>query len=61
MSGQKKIIKDNNLVNFNNIFFSPTHELLSPSDIADWILKDNLNVTLQIQLHKYIWGNERGR
>tara|TARA_B100001996_G_C18587067_1_gene564590 strand:- start:47 stop:697 length:651 start_codon:yes stop_codon:yes gene_type:complete len=57
----KKIIKDNNLVNFNNIFFSPTHELLNPSDIADWILKDNLNVTLQIQLHKYIWGNERGR
>ena len=25
------------------------------------ILKDNLNVTLQLQLHKYIWGDERGR
>ena len=57
----KKIIKENNLIDFKNIFFSPTHELLNPSDIADWILKDNLNVTLQIQLHKYIWGNERGR
>jgi len=57
----KKIIKENNLIDFKNIFFSPTHELLNPSDIADWILKDNLNVTLQIQLHKYIWGDERGR
>ena len=57
----KKIIKENNLIDFKNIFFSPTHDLLSPSDMADWILRDNLNVTLQIQLHKYIWGNERGR
>ena len=34
---------------------------LNPSEIADWILKDRLNVTLQLQLHKYIWGNARGK
>ena len=46
---------------FKNIFFSPVHEDLNLSEIADWILKDRLNVTLQLQLHKYIWGDVRGK
>ena len=57
----KKFITKNNLEHFENIFFSPVHDDLKISSIADWILKDKLNVTLQLQLHKYIWGNERGR
>ena len=57
----KKIILENNLTDFSNIFFSPVHEDLDLTDIADWILHDKLNVTLQLQLHKYIWGNARGK
>ena len=57
----KDVIVKNNLSNTDNIYFSPVHESLGLSDIADWILKDNLNVTLQLQLHKYIWGNVRGK
>ena len=57
----KDMITKNSLSNFNNIYFSPVHEALKLSDLADWILGDSLNVTLQLQLHKYIWGNERGR
>ena len=57
----KKYIRENNLTLFKNIYFSPVHENLELSEIADWILRDRLNVTLQLQLHKYIWGNERGR
>jgi len=57
----KDVIVKNNLSNTDNIYFSPVHDSLGLSDIADWILKDNLNVTLQLQLHKYIWGNERGK
>ncbi len=57
----KKYIIENNLMLFKNIYFSPVHENLELSEIADWILRDRLNVTLQLQLHKYIWGNERGR
>ena len=57
----KSILLENNLLKFNNIFFSPVHDNLNPSEIADWILKDRLNVTLQLQLHKYIWGNARGK
>jgi 7-carboxy-7-deazaguanine synthase len=28
--------------------------------LADWILNDNLNVKLSIQIHKIIWANKRG-
>ena len=57
----KEILSENNLVNFSNIYFSPVHDFLKPKDIAKWILDDNLKVTLQLQIHKYIWGNERAR
>tara|TARA_B110000914_G_scaffold225112_1_gene244883 strand:- start:787 stop:1440 length:654 start_codon:yes stop_codon:yes gene_type:complete len=57
----KDILIKNSLSNFKNIYFSPVHDVLNLSDLADWILSDNLNVTLQLQLHKYIWGDERGR
>jgi len=57
----KNIIIKYDLLKLKNIYFSPVHNILELNDIADWILKDNLNVTLQLQLHKYIWGDERGR
>ncbi|MDX8383341.1 MAG: radical SAM protein [Ghiorsea sp.] len=31
---------------------------LNPKDLASWITQDQLNVRLQLQLHKYIWGAE---
>ncbi|MFA7123731.1 MAG: radical SAM protein [Candidatus Delongbacteria bacterium] len=34
---------------------------LSDGEIAEAILKDRLNVRYQIQLHKYIWKDEKGR
>jgi len=43
------------------VFFSPSHEELSAGELADWILADRLPVRLQIQLHKVLWGNVRGR
>lgn len=41
--------------------FSPAWGRLSPRDLADWILADRLPVRLQVQLHKLLWGEERGR
>lgn len=38
-----------------NIFFSTVFDTLAPSTLADWILKENIDVRLQLQLHKYIW------
>ena len=41
--------------------FSPAWGELAPSDLAGWILEDRLDVRLQLQLHKLLWGEERGR
>jgi 7-carboxy-7-deazaguanine synthase len=43
------------------VLFSPSHEQLAARQLAEWILADRLPVRLQIQLHKYLWGNEPGR
>jgi 7-carboxy-7-deazaguanine synthase len=43
------------------VLFSPVHGELAPRDLADWILADRLPVRLQVQLHKLLWGDERGR
>jgi 7-carboxy-7-deazaguanine synthase len=45
----------------NAVLFSPSHEQLPARELADWILEDQLPVRLQIQLHKYLWGNVPGR
>lgn len=43
------------------VFFSPSSETLSPTDLAEWVLRDKLAVRMQIQLHKVLWQNEPGR
>jgi len=43
------------------ILFSPSYEELKASDLAEWILEDRLNVRLQVQLHKILWGDIPGR
>ena len=43
------------------VLFSAAHGQLQPRDLAGWILRDGLPVRLQIQLHKFLWGEERGR
>lgn len=43
------------------ILMSPVSDVLSPKDLAQWILEDKLPVRFQVQLHKIIWpGVERG-
>jgi len=41
----------------NASFFSPSHDQLSAKDLAGWILEDGLQVRIQLQIHKYIWGS----
>ncbi len=43
------------------ILFSPAFGELDPRTLAEWMLRDRLQARLQIQLHKIIWGDERGR
>ena len=44
-----------------DILFSPVYGRLAARDLADWIVADRLPVRFQVQLHKLLWGEERGR
>ena len=57
----KKNIIEKNMANICEIIFSPAHESIKPKDLANWILEDQLNVRMQIQLHKYLWGDQPGK
>jgi len=44
------------------VFFGVTwNGRLTLQELADWILRDKLKVRLQVQLHKYIWGDVKGK
>lgn len=43
------------------VLLSPVWDRLPPRELADWILEDRLPVRFQLQLHKMLWGQERGR
>jgi 7-carboxy-7-deazaguanine synthase len=43
------------------VLLSPAQGLIDPTALADWILADGLNVRFQMQLHKLLWGNAKGR
>jgi len=38
--------------------FAPVYGRMNPELLAQWILADHLDVRMQIQLHKIIWGSE---
>lgn len=43
------------------VLFSPSQGEQNATELADWILQDQLPVRLQIQLHKLLWGNTPGK
>jgi 7-carboxy-7-deazaguanine synthase len=43
------------------VLLSPSWGQVEPRELAEWILADRLDVRLQVQLHKVLWGNEPGR
>ena len=55
----KKIIKDYNLNNLCEILISPVYNKIKSKELVKWILKDNLNVRYQIQIHKEIWNDSK--
>lgn len=57
----KQVMSDHNLDQICPILFSPVFHQLDPAALAAWILRDNLPVRLQLQLHKLIWGECAGK
>ncbi|MGE5472013.1 MAG: 7-carboxy-7-deazaguanine synthase QueE [Bacteroidota bacterium] len=43
------------------VLFSPAQGRVEGADLAAWILEDGLNVRFQLQLHKLLWGNMKGK
>lgn len=42
------------------ILLSPSFGQLDPTDLAQWIIDDNLPVRMQLQLHKLLWDDAAG-
>ena len=57
----KQKIIEKKMADICEVIFSPVHKSLMPTDLANWILEDQLNVRLQVQLHKYLWGDKPGK
>ncbi len=55
----KKIISVRRLTERCKILFSPVAGKLTPALLAGWILEDGLDVRLNIQVHKYIFGPDK--
>lgn len=60
-SWSKDVMKRYQLADKCEILFSPCQGELEARQLADWILRDRLAVRMQIQLHKYLWGNVPGK
>jgi 7-carboxy-7-deazaguanine synthase len=46
------------LLNRFTILLSPAWGILDPRNIAKWILEKNLQVKLQVPIHKLLWSNK---
>jgi 7-carboxy-7-deazaguanine synthase len=55
------LVRERGLAERCPVLFSPSFGQLAPRDLAGWILEDRLPVRFQLQLHKVLWGEERGR
>ncbi|BBB33658.1 7-carboxy-7-deazaguanine synthase [Thermotomaculum hydrothermale] len=57
----KTLIDSRNLIDKGyTINLSPAIPYLEPSLLAEWIVRDGLNVRFNLQIHKFIWGDKRG-
>lgn len=54
-------LREHALTDRVEVLLSPVHGKLEPRELAEWLLSDRLHVRMQVQLHKYLWGDEPGR
>ena len=51
----RNTVRELNMLAKHEVLFSPVFGELMPSALARWILEDDIQVRLQLQLHKIIW------
>ena len=42
------------------VLFSPSFAQVKYEELEEWIIQDRIQVRMQVQLHKIIWGNKPG-
>jgi 7-carboxy-7-deazaguanine synthase len=57
----REFLKRERLAGRCEVLFSPAWGRVEPKDLAEWVLADRLPVRVQVQLHKLLWGETRGR
>jgi len=57
----REVLRQRQLDALCPILFSPAQGLIEARTLAEWILEDGLNVRFQMQLHKLLWGNIKGK
>ncbi len=57
----KALLTEYNLPERCQVLFSPVMGQQHPTELADKILQDRLPVRFQIQLHKLLWDDARGK
>ena len=55
----KEIVEKYHLDKKAKILFSSVFGQVAHKELVEWILKDNLNVRYQLQMHKYIWDPDK--
>jgi 7-carboxy-7-deazaguanine synthase len=50
------IARERTIERAGEVLLSPVHGVLDPKLLVSWVLEDALDVRVQLQLHKYIWG-----
>lgn len=53
-------LHERQLAKYCGVLFSPVHGSHA-GVLADWVLRDHLPVRLQLQLHKLLWNDARGK
>ena len=57
----REAIRSHKLDTICPVLLSPAASLVDATALADWILADGLDVRFQMQLHKLLWGNAKGK
>ena len=55
------VLKQRDLSARCEVLFSPVAGKLAPRELAQWVLADRIDVRMQVQLHKLLWGDTRGK
>jgi len=55
----KKMVHKYKLKSRCNVLFSPAFGMLVPELLIKWMLEDRLDVRLNLQMHKYIYGSDK--